>query len=155
MVSEKLVEFIHGPVFIAIATRNEKLRPTHTAAAGAIVNPDRETITCFVLQSRAEKIMGNLENNGQVAMTVSHPSHECYQLKGQYVSSRPIEAKDLAIQEIYRTKLLACMLQYGYPEQLTKPLILGFRYKPAVAITFRVQEIFLQTPGPEAGKKIV
>jgi hypothetical protein len=46
------------------------------------------------------------------------------------------------------------MLQYGYPEQIAKPLILGFRYKPSVAITFRVEEIFLQTPGPEAGKKI-
>jgi hypothetical protein len=154
MISEKLVEFIHGPVFIAIGTRDEKLHPTHTAVAGAIVNPDRETITCFVLQSRAEKIMGHLERNGQIALTVAHPSHECYQLKGHYVSSRSVEAKDVAIQEIYRTKLLACMLQYSYPEQIVRPLVLGFRYKPAVAITFRVEEIFLQTPGPEAGKKI-
>jgi hypothetical protein len=154
MISETLVEFIHGPVFMSIGTRDERLHPAHTFVAGAIVNQGRETITCFVLQSRAERIMGNLENNGKIALNVSHPSHESYQLKGRYVSSRPVEAKDVAIQEIYRTKLLACMLQYGYPEQLIKPLILGFRYQPAVGITFRVEEIFLQTPGPEAGKKL-
>ena len=155
MISEELVEFIHGPVFIAIGTRDERLRPTHTFVAGAIVNPDRETITCFVLHSRAEKIIGNLENNGRIALAVGHPSHESYQFKGRYLSSRPVDAKDVAIQEIYRAKLLACMLQYGYPEQISKPLILGARYQPALAITFRVEEIFLQTPGPEAGKKIV
>lgn len=154
MIPEKLVEFIHGPVFMSVGTRDGRLRPAHTFVTGAIVSQDRETLTCFVLQSRAEKIMANLENNGQIALTVAHPSHECYQLKGQYVSSRPVEAKDVAIQEIYRTKLLACMSQYGYPEQFAKPLVLGFRYKPAVGITFRIEEIFLQTPGPEAGKKI-
>jgi hypothetical protein len=155
MISEKLVEFIHGPVFMAIGTRNEKLRPAHTFIAGAIVGQDRETITCFVLQSRAEKIIGNLENNGRIALNVGSPSHEAYQLKGRYLSVRPTDAKDVAIQEIYRAKLLALMLQYGYPEQIAKPLILGARYQPAVAITFRVEEIFLQTPGPEAGKKLV
>ncbi|MBI3799091.1 MAG: pyridoxamine 5'-phosphate oxidase family protein [Deltaproteobacteria bacterium] len=154
MISEKLVEFIHGPVFMALGTRDEKLRPTHTFIAGALVNSDRETITCFVLQSRAEKILGNLENNGRITMTVGHPSHESYQLKGRYVSSRPLEAKDVAIQEIYRTKLLSVFLQYGFPEQLAKPLVLGFRYQPAVGITFRVEEVFLQTPGPGAGEKI-
>jgi hypothetical protein len=59
-----------------------------------------------------------------------------------------------AIQEIYRRKLWPFGVQCGYPEQVAKPLVLGFAYKPAVAITFRVEEIFLQTPGPDAGKKI-
>ena len=58
------------------------------------------------------------------------------------------------MQEIYRSKLLSALLQAGYPEQIAKPLVLGFAYQPAVAITFRAEEIFLQTPGPEAGKKI-
>src|SRR5262249_52320696 len=70
------------------------------------------------------------------------------------ISSRPTDAKERAVQEIYRSKLLSAMLQAGYPEQIAKPLVLGFAYQPGVAITFRVEEIFLQTPGPAAGKKI-
>jgi hypothetical protein len=46
------------------------------------------------------------------------------------------------------------MLQAGYPEQIARPLVLGMTYQPAVAITFHAEEVFLQTPGPDAGKKI-
>ncbi len=31
---------------------------------------------------------------------------------------------------------------------------MGFEYRPGVAITFRVEEIFRQTPGPGAGEKL-
>jgi hypothetical protein len=58
------------------------------------------------------------------------------------------------VQEIYRSKLLSAMIQAGYPEQFVTLLVLGFAYQPGTAITFRAEETFLQTPGPEAGKKI-
>ena len=48
MIPEKVVEFIQGPVFIYAGTRDEKLRPAYTWAVGAIVNPDRETVTFYV-----------------------------------------------------------------------------------------------------------
>jgi hypothetical protein len=121
---------------------------------GAVVHPDRETITFFVPESRAERILSDLKNNGRIALAVSLTTHEAYQLKGGYISSRPTDAKDRAVQEIYRTKLVSALLQAGYPEQIAKPLVLGLAYQPGIAITFRVEEIFLQTPGPEAGKKI-
>jgi hypothetical protein len=38
---------------------------------------------------------------------------------------------------------------------MVKPLFLGAVYRPSVAITFRVEEVFLQTPGPRAGNKMV
>lgn len=155
MVPEKLVEFIQGPTFLYAGTRDEKLRPTHTWAVGAIVGPDRETVTFFVPQSRADRILTDLKQNGRVALAAGKPTHEAYQLKGVYVSSRPADGKDGAIQEIYRNKLWTFGVQCGYPEQIAKPLVLGFAYQPAVAITFRVEEIFLQTPGPDAGKKIL
>ena len=155
MIPEKIAEFIQGPVFVAAGTRDEMLRPSHTWAVGTIVNPDRETVMFFVPRGRAERILSNLEGNGKIALGVGSPTHEAYQLKGTYVSSRPAEERDRAIQEIYRSKWLALALQCGYPEQIARPLTLGFAYHPAVAITFRVEEIFLQTPGPDAGKKIV
>lgn len=77
-----------------------------------------------------------------------------HQNEGVYLSARPANTKDRAVQDIYRAKLIAATIQGGYPEQLVKPLVLGYAYQPAVAITFRPEEIFLQTPGPEAGKKI-
>lgn len=154
MIPDRIVEVIHGPAVMHAGTRDEKLRPAHTFVIGAVVHPDRETITFFVPESRSERILSDLKSNGKVALAVGLVTHEAYQLKGVYVASRPTDAKDLAVQEIYRAKLLSALLQAGYPEQIAKPLVLGLAYQPAVAITFRVEEIFLQTPGPEAGKKI-
>lgn len=154
MIPDRIVEVIHGPAFMHAGTHNEKLRPAHTFVIGAVVHPDRETLTFFVPESRSERILSDLKSNGKVALAVGLVTHEAYQLKGVYVASRPTDAKDLAVQEIYRAKLLSALLQAGYPEQIARPLVLGMAYQPAVAITFRAEEIFLQTPGPEAGKKI-
>lgn len=154
MIPDQIVELVHGAAFLSLGTRNEKLHPAHTFAIGAIVNADRETVTCFVPQSRTERILRNLENNGKITLGANSATHEAYQLKGRYVSVRPADEKDRAIQEIYRKKLVSFTVQHGYPEEVIRPLVLGFVYQPAVAITFRVEEIFLQTPGPDAGKRL-
>jgi hypothetical protein len=138
-----------------VATRDERLCPTQIFAIGAIVHPDRETVTFFIPESRSARILSDLENNGKVALAIGLITHEAYQLKGVFLSSRPTDEKDLAVQEIYRAKVLSSMLQAGYPRQIAQPLVLGFVYQPGIAITFHVEEIFLQTPGPDAGKKIV
>ena len=154
MIPERIVEVIHGPAIMHAATRDERLHPDQTFVIGAVVHPDREAITFFVPESRSELILNNLNHNGKVALAVGLATHEAYQLKGVFISSRPTDEKDHVVQEIYRAKVLSSMLQAGYPEQIARPLILGFVYQPGVAITFRVEEIFLQTPGPDAGKKI-
>jgi hypothetical protein len=154
MIPDRIIEVIHGPAFMHAGTRDERLCPAQAFVIGAVVHPDRETITFFVPESRSERILSDLKSNGRVALAVGLATHEAYQLKGVYISSRPADAKERAVQEVYRSKLLSALLQAGYPAQIAKPLVLGFAYQPAVAITFRAEEIFLQTPGPEAGKKI-
>jgi len=80
-------------------------------------------------------------------------SHEAYQFKGTFLSSRPTDEADIARQEAFRLRFLDSLRQ-GYPEEIARPLSLGFAYRPGVAITFRVEEIFRQTPGPGAGEKL-
>lgn len=151
MISDRVVELLHGPAFMQVGTRNAELHPAHTWAIGAVAHADRETVTLFVPESRSTRILGDLQDNGRVALAIALASHEAYQLKGTYLSSRPTGEEDIALQDAYRAKLLAAARQAGYPEEIARPLTLGFAYRPAVAITFRVEEIFLQTPGPGAG----
>ena len=154
MLSNRIIDAIQGAAVLYAGSRDERLRPAQTFAVGAVVHPDRESVTFFVPESRSEKILSHLKTNGRVALAVILLTHESYQLKGVYMTSRPVDEKERAIQDIYRSKLVAAMMQGGYPEQIAQPLVLGCIYQPAVAITFRVEEIFQQTPGPEAGKKI-
>jgi hypothetical protein len=151
MIPDRVVEVLHGPAWIQIGSRDKALRPAHTFAIGAMVHDDRQTVTVFVPTARSERVLGDLRENGRIALGVSLASHEAYQLKGTYVSSRPTDDADRARQEARRAALLASALEAGYPEAIARPLALGVAYTPGVAITFRAEEVFLQTPGPGAG----
>ena len=136
-----------------VGTRDRELRPFHAYVGGAVVDDDRETVTFFVIEKRAKEILRNLADNGRVALACGQASHEAYQLKGSYLSSRPSNETDYAVQEEYRAKLWPGLAQY-WPEDLVKAQTLGAVYKPSMAITFRAEEVFLQTPGPNAGTKL-
>jgi hypothetical protein len=120
---------------------------------GAVVHADRETVSFFVPEARSARVLSDLQDNGRVALGIGLVSHEAYQLKGTYLSSRPTGDEDNALQEAYRAKLLAALRQ-AYPDQIARPVVLGFAYRPGVAVTFRADEIFLQTPGPGAGNRM-
>lgn len=154
MIPDKVIELLHGPAFMQVGTRDAGLRPAHTFAVGAVVHDDRQTITVFVPESRSTRVLSDLKANGRVALGVALVSHEAYQLKGTYVSSRPTGDEETALQEAYRAKLVAAVRQV-FPDEIARPFALGFAYWPGVAITFRVEEVFLQTPGPGAGTKMV
>ncbi len=151
MIPDRVVEILHGPSYVQVGSRDDALRPAHTMAVGAVVHDDRQTVTVFVPAARSERILRDLTGNGRIAVGAALASHEAYQLKGTYVSSRPTDDADRARQEIYRAALLQSALEAGYPEALARRFCLGFAYAPGVAITFRAEEVFLQTPGPGAG----
>lgn len=153
MIPDRVVEVLHGPAVMLVGTRDAGLRPAHTCAVGAVVHDDRRTVTFFVPESRSARLLSDLQDNGRIALDFGWVSHEAYQLKGTYLSSRPTTAEEVARQETYRAKLLAEARQ-AYPDEIARPWALGFAYHPGVAVTFRVEEVFLQTPGPGAGTRM-
>jgi hypothetical protein len=153
MIPERVVEVLRGPAFLHVGTRDADLRPTHAFPLGVVVGDDRVTVTFFINEWRAKRILGDLGNNGRVAFAAGLLSHEAYQLKGVYLSSRPATDDEIAFQESHRAKLCA-ELSKGLPKEVAEGLFLGLACRPSVAITFRVEEVFVQTPGPGAGSKM-
>jgi hypothetical protein len=153
VIPDRPIEVLHGPAFIQVGTRDADLRPAHTFAVGAVVHDDRRTVTFYVPESRARRLLDDLRDNRRVALAFAWASHEAYQFKGTYLSSRPTTGEDLARQEAYRTALVTAVRQV-YPEEIARPLTLGLAYHPGVAVTFRVDEVYLQTPGPGAGTRM-
>jgi len=154
MIPDRVIEMVHGPSYLQLGTRDDSLRPAHTAAVGGMVHDDRQTVTVFVPSARAERIVAHLEGNGRVALGIGQASHEAYQIKGTYLSRRPTDAADVARQEAYRKALLADALRVGFPEDVARAFTQGFAYMPGMAITFRAEEVYLQTPGPDAGSRL-
>jgi hypothetical protein len=100
------------------------------------------------------KLLESLQQNGELAVTVEEfPSHETYQFKGRYVRHRGIQDDDLENAERLRqrwVKSLRPMYTYA-PDDVLK----GFVSHPSLAVDFEVLEIYLQTPGPGAGTRIL
>src|SRR4026208_811340 len=87
-------EVLPGPTWIQIGSRDEALRPAHTVAVGAVVHDDRQTVTVFVPPARSGRVLRDLTGNGRIAVGLALASHESYQLKGTYISSRHTDAID-------------------------------------------------------------
>ena len=154
MIPDRVAEVLGGPAVIQIGTRDAELRPAHALAVGAVVHDDRATVTVFLAERRAGTILKNLADNGRIAVAFGLVSHEAYQLKGTYLASRPTTDDDVRRQEAYRAAVVDAMRRV-YPEALARPIVEGVPYWPGVAITFRVEAVYLQTPGPGAGARMV
>lgn len=157
MVPKAIFDLFNTPGSAGIfATRNESLQPNIGRVWGARTNDDGTELTIFTPKLMISEHFGNFLHNGRIAVTVglAQPgSHLGYQLKGKYLKHEDCKTEDHSFLDnnfnVFREFLTG---SYG-PEMAR--LIDQIPYKPAVAITLRVEEIFDQTPGPGAGKKIL
>lgn len=151
MLSEELIEFIHSGPWIYIGSCNKKLKSHITMGYGAFADRIKNEITVFVHKKEAEMLLSNLEHNKKLAVTMGLPTtHTAYQFKGVTTLICKTTEEQYAIQEIYKKKLIDLMLKEGLPEKILNSLNL----KCSVALTFNIQDIFVSTPGPDAGAKI-
>ena len=155
MIPARLVRFLEDHANMAMAgTRDAQLVPFGHRVSGWRIGADSRTVTAFVSRHFTERLVESLQDNGQVALTVEEfPSHETYQLKGRYLRHRPIEPDDLRTIERIRVRL-AKSIKPIYPEA-PDHLLRMFTLPPSLAVEFEVLEIYLQTPGPGAGTRVV
>lgn len=149
--SDELVEFIESGVSTLVATRSAELRPECVRAAGSLVAPSRDRLTVFVAETVAKRTLANLADNHEIAVTLSRPmDHRTLQVKGTCVEVRPATVEERAVQERYLASFVEQLYWVGMARALTRRLA----YTPAVALTFEVRDVFVQTPGPGAGRRL-
>ena len=155
MIPGKLVRFLEQHANVAFAgVRDRDLVPFGHRVSGWHVGPDHRTLTVLVPQDSPSRLLESLQHNGELAITLEEfPSHETYQFKGRYLRHRAAADGDFEIVERFRrrwVKSLRPLLPDGAEDALN-----GFFSPPSLAIDFEVLEIYLQTPGPGAGTRLV
>jgi hypothetical protein len=151
----KLVRFLEQYANVAFAgIRDRDLVPFGHRVSGWRVGPDQRTITVFFPEEFLSRLVEALQDNGELAVTVEEfPSHETYQFKGRHVRHRAIQDGDLEIVDRIRRRWVKSLrpLSPGRAEHVLQ----GFVSPPSLAVDFEVLEIYLQTPGPGAGTRLV
>ncbi len=152
MIPADLVEFIQGPHVAFVGTRDERMRPSISWVFGAVADAANETITFFFPNVEGEAILNNLSQNERIALTITDTprDHHSIQFKGKRIESRPSTETERVFQDDYKVRLIEHFRKIGVPDEFFG----GFVYYPSTAVTFRVEEVFDQTPGPGAGGKV-
>ena len=144
-----LAEFLASGVVLGVATRDDRLVPDVVRPAGIRVEPGGEEVTFFVPTLSAGQMLRNVESNRRVAMVASHPQdNRSVQLKGPALDARPAREDERPLMDQYRARFARMVEPLGVPGSF----VMRMQIWPATAVCFRVEQMFLQTPGPAAGQ---
>jgi len=146
----ELHALLHGPSIMHIATRDAALEPMSTLAFGLQAAGDGREITVFVPAVLSPFTLANLRDNGQMAVTLVRPTdHRSLQIKGTWLGERRTDDDDRAFLMRYRDEMLQEMGLVGVPRSAWRRLA----WWPSVALRMEVRDVFVQTPGPSAGRR--
>lgn len=146
----ELYALLDGPSIMYIATRNAAMEPLSTLAFGLQSAADDRELTVFVPAVLAPLVVANLRDNGQMAVELVRPSdHRALQIKGVWLGERRTSDDDRAFLTRYHNALLQEMNLVGVPRTKWDRLA----WWPAIALRMEVRDVFVQTPGPGAGRR--
>lgn len=131
-----------------VGTSDEQCVPEAMRGAGARVENGRRELTVWFPVANARRTIENLRKTKRIAVCFSaFEKHRSIQLKGQVLELRDGTEDDRTFVERYRARLAA---EWGILG-ITPRLVLRLNVWPCVAARLRVEQVFVQTPGPGAG----
>ncbi|HEY6562475.1 MAG TPA: pyridoxamine 5'-phosphate oxidase family protein [Polyangiaceae bacterium] len=148
---EDFVDFMESGVSVLVASRDEDLRPECMRAVGVSVAADRQSMTLFLSEVMAGRTLENLRDNGEIAVSFSRPiDHRSLQVKGRVTALRPAMEEDRSLQDRYLIAYVEQLYLVGLPRSLARRV----RSWPSVAVSLQIADVFVQTPGPGAGRRV-
>lgn len=142
-------------VSVIVASANAARVPSLMRAVGSHVADGGHQVTVYVSRSQASQLLDDIASTGQVAVVFSSPaSHQTLQLKSRQVTLRAMDLGDLPILQRYRESMEQEVGAVGFPPTFTHAM-LAHRIDDVVAIVFRPEQAFDQSPGPRAGTPLL
>jgi hypothetical protein len=154
LIPGKLIRFLEHANVAFVGIRDRDLVPFGHRVSGWQVSADQRTMTILLPDEFLGKLVDSLNENGELAVTIEEfPSHETYQFKGRCLRHRGLQDDDAEMVERVRRRFVKSLkpMYPGAPDDILK----SFVSPPALAVEFEVLEIYLQTPGPGAGTRLV
>jgi len=152
MIPPEIINMQNGVLIGHVGTRNARLQGAEVLMWTITIDAPNDQITVFIPTNISDKTIDNVTDNKKISAVITDPlTHTSYQLKGDYASHHACNDEEHALIKKYVDKFYQGYLaMFGYPAEIVNT----FKYMPATAITMKVNDIFNQTPGPNAGKKI-
>lgn len=152
MIDDALAAFLHDGLAVHLGTRNARLEPSGARAMGVLVGNGGESLTVFIPEVAAPAVLSDMTDNGQAAVCFARPEDDrACQVKGVFVAAAAATPGDRDEALRQWRGFLRRLSVIGIPGESTRTWI----DQPLVAVTLRVTAIFTQTPGADAGKRLL
>lgn len=136
---------------IIVGTVDAHGQPATCRGVAISSHDDLETLTVFLPVATSHETIQNLALTKWVAVGASYPlDNSATQIKGTATEAR-LAREDEGVFVRERLDAFTGVLRaFGVPGQLAHSV----SHWPAFAVTIRVDQVFEQTPGPNAGRRI-
>jgi hypothetical protein len=151
MSQERLLRCLEPGVSVIVGSVDTAGNPACCRAVGLMSNDDLATVTIFVPMATGSETLANVAATERLAVVTTHPiSHCATQLKGIVRQTRAAREDEASFVRDHLGGFGGVLNTIGYPPRLTRSIA----HWPAFAIEMRVEEIFEQSPGPNAGTRL-
>jgi len=150
VIAAEVVAQLESPSSLLVGSVGSDGVPDATRGWGVqVLGPDRLRV---LLSDNADRTLANLADGGRIALTTTHfQTLVSWQLKGRAIAIGPVTAADRIRFDAFCAGCVQILHQTdGTPEEII------WRLAPPgiVACEMVVEQVFDQTPGPEAGARI-
>jgi hypothetical protein len=146
--------FLQGRVSIIAASRDVRRVPSVARAGACRVAADRRSITLLLPTLQCRQLLADIATTRALAVVFTEPStHRTQQFKGSDAHETPVLPGDLELVAAHIQAFADAIMPLGYSRELA----LSVHDVPEgrlTAVTFGIDAIFDQTPGPRAGAKV-
>jgi hypothetical protein len=154
--NDQILAFLHRAVSIVTSSRDEHLIPSLVRARGwRAVGAPATRLRIFVSSAAAAKLLDDVRRTQRIATAFSHPgTHHAMQFKGTDAIVTAIDAEDAQAIARCVDAFTTQIATLGYEEHFLRTFI-DPQLGDDVAIEFTPTDVFQQTPGPNAGARLV
>ena len=143
--------FLVSGLSIVAASRDDALVPSIARMHGCRVSEDRRTVTVYVPESQAGRLVADVRASGRIAVACNRAStHRSLQLKAEDARVRPATPDEVAAVPAHVEAFARDIIPMGHTLEQAQT-VHWFREDDLVAIDFTPSAAFEQTPGPKAG----
>lgn len=136
---------------VLVGTADARNIPSCCRAVAIRSQDELVTATVYIPLAASHQTIQNLATTKRLAVVASHPIDHCtIQLKGTATEVRLAGDAEAPFVKNRIEGLAALLHNIGVPRRLMG----NAAFWPAFAVTMRVEEIFEQTPGPNAGGRL-
>jgi hypothetical protein len=151
MLDSRLKRCLEGGLSLLVGSADAAGVPSCCRAVAFTPAPDLATATIYVPLATSQDTIRNLATTRRVAVAATHIIDHCStQLKGTAHTVRVARDDEAVLVKSQLQAFSEMLAAVGVPRRIMRSVA----FWPAFAIEMKVEDVFDQTPGPNAGVRL-